>query len=174
MTSPRGTVAAARLYVILQIERTYPLGAIKTGPLGEFRERVPADAWRAHVLVMAPGFAARLLTLHLPAGGGPLDGIEIPVGEIAGTLRLHLPDSGDGGLELRSGPSRVHLRLLADWLTFHGANPGEIWQLPAMMPGVYELCSRERCDSGTLAPGATLELRLAPDEEVGKAQRDGR
>lgn len=164
VTSPRGTVAAARLYVVPEIERTHPLEAIKSGPLGEFRERVPADTSLVHVLAMAPGFAARILSLDLPPGGGPVDGIDVRLGEIAGTLRLHLPEAGDGGLELRSGRSRVPLRLLADWLAFHGAPPGEIWELPAMAPGVYELCSRERCDSGTLGPGSTLALRLTPDE----------
>lgn len=166
VVSPRGSVAAARLYLIPEIDRVYPLAPIKTGPLGEFRQRLPRDASLVHVLVMAPGYAARILSLHLPANGEPVDDVAISVGEMAGTLRLELTAPGDaGGIELRRGSTRVYLTLLAPWAGYHGTRPDEVWELPAMEPGAYELCSRDACEAGTLGPGGTLDLRLTAVEE---------
>lgn len=176
VVSPRGPVAAARLYLIPEIARAYPLAAIKTGPLGEFRQRLPRDVSLVHVLVMAPGYAARILSLHLPADGEPVDDVSIAVGELGGTLRLELPGTGDvGGIELRRGPTRVYLTLLAPWAGYHGTRQDEVWELPAMEPGAYQLCSREACEAGTLGAGGTLDLRLTPPEEdaEGEAAAEG-
>lgn len=92
------------------------------------------------------------------------------VGEIAGTLRLELPGSGPSGVELRRGPARLHLDLLAPWAGYHGSRPDAVWELPAMEPGEYRLCRRGACEAGTLVPGATLVLRLdgdAPPPQAG-------
>ncbi|HEX2163173.1 MAG TPA: carboxypeptidase-like regulatory domain-containing protein [Thermoanaerobaculia bacterium] len=158
VVSPRGPVAAARLYLVPDVERTYPLRPIKTGPLGEFRERLPAAATFVHLLVMAPGNAARVLPLSLPPGRDRVEGVEIPVGEIGGTLRVLPPATGIGGLVLERGAARIHLRLLDEWMGFHGTRPreGEPWVLPKMEAGPYRLCWRDRCDSGVLAPGGEL------------------
>lgn len=176
VVSPRGPVAAARLYLIPEISGVYPLAPVKTGPLGEFRQRLPREASLVHVLVMAPGYAARILSLHLPANGEPVDDVAIAVGEMAGTLRLELPAAGDaGGIELRRGPTRVYLTLLTPWAGYHGTRPDKVWELPAMEPGAYQLCGRDACEAGTLGAGGTLDLRLTAAEEDadGEAAADG-
>lgn len=175
VVSPRGPVAAARLYLVPEIAEVYPLAPTKTGPMGEFSERLPRNTPRVHVLVMAPGYAARILALSLPPDGEPVEGFEVAVGEISGTLRLELPEGESGGIELRRGPVRVPLMLLAPWAGYHRARPGNMWELPAMEPGAYQLCSREACEGGTLGLGATLVLRLEhPDgEESANAESGG-
>lgn len=173
VVAPHGPVAAAALYLVPAIEQVYPLAAQKTGPRGEFQARVPRHAPLVHVLAMAPGYAARILSLPLPADGRPLDDVEIAVGEVAGTLRLELAGSGASGVELRRGPTSIHLDLLASWAGYHGVRPDESWELPAMEPGEYRLCRRGACESGTLVPGATLVLRLEGDDPPIRAATGG-
>lgn len=164
VVSPTGPVAAAAVYAIPEVDRTHPLAPVKTGPLGAFTARVPADAVGVHLLVLPPGRGARLLYVPLPEGDAPQ--VEVAVGELTGTLRLALPPPGSGLVTLRRGAARAPLPLLRDWARFHGAPPDEAgtWTLAGMEPGPWELCGATGCDGGSVAPGDVLELSVAGEE----------
>lgn len=154
---------------------------LTTDLVGRFRAAVPPWTIRVGLLVLPPGFAARILSLPVEAGRT----MEIAVEPLGGTLVLDL--SGLPALATRSGGERlfpmlahggaeVFLDQLRRWADLHGtAQPDAgTWVLPMMEPGGYALCvtlprstepGRERdaqalCADGQLAPGGELALAL--------------
>lgn len=165
VTAQAGPVAGAWIYAVPEVSRITPLSPIRSGPLGEFEEDVPADAAGVHLLVLPAGRSARLLYLPLGPEADEEPEIEIPVLDLTGTLRLELPAPGSGRVELRRGPARVPARLLADWARFHkvrvNTREAGVWTVPGMEPGPYQLCRAGECDAGILSPGGELELSAA-------------
>jgi hypothetical protein len=163
LATPRVTAGAE---VIAQPE-------LITGLDGGFRLRLPARSPALDLLVLAPGFAAALRTVPLPARG-PL-GVEVePFGATLVLARTALDDAAvpsplsywrigrDGAWATAS--------VLRSWARLHHAPvaPGRL-VIPALEPGEYTFCAprsivqgdfTERCRSGFLPPGGELVLSV--------------
>jgi hypothetical protein len=135
--------------------RLFGAHALYTGALGEFKTDVPGDTLLVSLVVMPPGFAARLVTL--PMSG---DGFDVEVADLGGTLRVDLGErSRHRFLEHRG--TVLPLELLRSWARLHGNEPsGGSWLLPRMEPGSYRLCTPDlECGkAATLDPGGVAVL----------------
>ena len=144
-----------------------------TGVDGSFPAEVPAGAVRADFLVMAPGFAHRLLTAEVKAPDPALSqGIPpqiIQVEAAAGALILDgIAPQGNLPTDtvLLYDRTRFPLDLLLQMLLPKGGivpRDGAL-ALPQMAPGSYGLCSGSPsedtfdCPGGYLPPGGELRL----------------
>lgn len=162
-----GVVAGATVYVMpeLPVARRFGVRPLKTDPHGEFRAKVPADAVGAHLLVLAPGQAARLL--FLPVGAGSTEGvIEIALSDLMGTIRLELPERPASQVDLIRGAARMPLTFFREWALFHGVDvAGHPTALPALEPGLYRLCAGSVCAGGVLPLGGELLISLSGAEQ---------
>jgi len=149
---------------------------ILTGVDGRFELLVPPDTIDLDLLVLPPGFAARIQPVALPLRGE----IQVAVDDVAGTLVLDLASfRGADQAELRpaatllSEGARAALPYLNRWARFHGTRAdADGLVLPWMRPGRYTLCvprdgaaerlagerAREDCASGFLSPNGELRL----------------
>jgi carboxypeptidase family protein len=175
VVSPRGPVAGGRVFGwpdLAEVGVAESVSAV-TDPAGEFSLRLPATARWVNLVVLAPGFALRML--KAPAGpGGPL---QIPVEAGGGTLVLPSAETilAHGGTWVPSG-------IFGLWLQLHGVEPeGDVIRVPDMEAGDYLLCSgagamlalrrgepppANECSGGSLAPYGELSLRLPAGAET--------
>lgn len=182
IVSPRGPVPGAAVVATPEIATAGFLQTsdVVTDPLGSFELRVPAGTAGLRLLVMAPGFAARLLRLPIQPGT-PL---EVAVDPFGGTLHLDLAalDAYEAAAGRPLYPFVTHAGAdarpheLARWAQLHVAPASaRSLSLPMMEPGFYSLClpvpgaSPEappvrRCAEGTLAPNGELTLVLPQGE----------
>lgn len=189
VVSARGPVPGAAVEITPDLSslRRLKLGVthrLTTDVLGRFEARVPAATTGLSLVVLPPGFAARLLAAPVQ----PEKPVEIAVEATGGTLVLDLAslaelmaETGDAWLtpRLLHGGAEAALDVLRQWADLHGApQPQGIragtWVLPMMEPGEYRLCVelversgpgaasvlRPLCASGHLHPGGELVLAL--------------
>jgi hypothetical protein len=145
---------------------------LATDPTGGFELRLPPGAPGVTLVVMAPGFALRLVRILAAA---PPDPLEIAVEPNGGVLVLDLPMPAEPGARrpppvlLRDG-LLVPWPLLGTWASFQGQPPADPSRLvvPQVEAGEYFLCPPRAaagggtagCARGYLAPGGELHLRL--------------
>lgn len=146
---------------------------LATDATGGFELRLPPGTPGLTLVVMAPGFALRLVRILATA---PPDPLEIAVEPNGGDLILDLPSLPEPGAPraprpvlLRDG-LLVPWQLLGTWASFQGQPPADPTRLvvPQVEAGEYLLCpARAAADGGTagcargyLAPGGELHLRL--------------
>lgn len=155
-----------------------------TDVAGQFTLRLPAEAGRFHLAVMAPGFA--LTQVAVDARG--TEPLIVPVRQEGGTLivRYQPPpaSSGPAALVTRSKTALLHQAflwgpMLERWGVAQGYPQGEAdrFVIPMLEPGSYTACfdlpwqsfyegrppaeAASRCVGGELAPGGELILSLA-------------
>jgi hypothetical protein len=183
VVSSRGPVAGARVMVLA---RTPDGGgaAATTGTDGAFQVDLPQPVSRVAAIVSAPGFALR--AFDAPADGEPL---ALQVTEEGGSLEITLPLTGEALLRenlvlgaLQNGLP-VPGSVLGEWAYDQGQSRerrDRVLRVPNVAPGEYRACLVPRqlegslawaatqggstCDSGLLAPGATLSLKPARPE----------
>lgn len=167
VVSDWGPVAGALIYVVPEVPRLTPLSPWKSDPLGAFEARVPADATGVHLFVMAVGRAARLLWVPLAPEIDETPEVEVAIAAPAGRLRLEVPPSSSGRVDLVRGAARVPLGVLRDWATAQGTRlpVAGRWTVDGMEPGPWALCRAAECDHGVLPSGGELELSLSVPEE---------
>jgi len=179
--SPSGPVPGARVMVRSQVNEAGAGSAAEavTGPAGEFTVKLPAGSQLAHVSVLAPGYAIRMLLAPL----GPEPVIEIPMEQVGGVLVFDLGGRTlDEALSARAGllahaGSFVPFQVAAFWARLQRApqhNPHRL-VLPNMEAGDYLLClgpeaqvavprgqepPGAQCSRGSLAPLQELTLAL--------------
>lgn len=183
VVSPVGGVPGARVLVSPRAS-AYRLGTrptTLTGPDGRFEVQVPEDTPGLDLVVLPPGFAARLL--HV--AGVPEGDLEIDVHGAGGTLVLDLgsfavdgrpsePGTTIGDPLLLHDGARASLRSFHSWTRLHGTEAPEDRRmvLPEVSPGEYALCvprgvfgqgEGQECVRGVLAPQG--HLSLAREEE---------
>lgn len=179
-------VAAAEVYAYPRLPRWRRVGLVQrsTGPSGEFELSIPYDALRFDLLVLPPGFAARLLQVPFDPGIAERS-LDLTVDTLGGTLHLR-PGGSQGEVRegtLQSGGAAMFFPPLRRWARLHGSPPTPEggWWLPHFAPGTYRLCSSggSPCAAGELTPGGVLvletpsagEAREEPDPEI-EAGRD--
>ncbi len=169
-----GPVPRARILVSPRV----PLGTTtvfrgglqRTGPEGEFELVLPRQTESVDLLVMAPGYAAKMLQTPLTAGV-PL---MIPLDVVAGELEIGVPEAGaslaEWVLENQEG-ARFPLADFRLWTETHGGSRSvsDALVLPKLEPGAYALCparqkSTGRCTSGFLPANGTLRLSVEMEE----------
>jgi len=184
-------VVAAEVYAYPQLPeyRRTPIVRRATGPGGEFVLNVPFDAVSLDVLVLPPGYAARLLRIPFNPQQASEGFLDLTVDTLGGTL--HLRPGGASGhalsATLESEGATAHARSLHRWSRLHGSppTPEAGWVLPSFAPGVYRLCNSAGapCDEGRLNPGGVLVLETpapgdghagaaAPAEQGGEGEAD--
>ena len=163
-------VVAAEVYAYPQLPeyRRTPIVRRATGPGGEFVLDVPFDALSLDVLVLPPGFAARLLRVPFDPARAMQHPLELAVDALGGTLHLH-PGGSRGesfSATLERDGATAHAQSLHRWARLHGSSPTPEagWLLPSFAPGVYRLCDSAgaSCDEGRLDPGGVLVLETPP------------
>ncbi|MCB1057684.1 MAG: carboxypeptidase regulatory-like domain-containing protein [Acidobacteria bacterium] len=167
VVSERGPVIGAAVRAEPEMADPYRrVGPVErtTDVTGTVEVKVPGSAETLTLLVLAPGYGARLLEVSPPPEDDPL---VITVDDAAGILALDLPpDQGTGRSlsRLRHGSASEDLFSLAGWATVDPATG--LWLLEMEM-GEWWLCPAgtrdERCDGGFLTPGGILELSLETD-----------
>jgi Carboxypeptidase regulatory-like domain len=181
VTSPNGPVAGAEVEVHSPLNDVGAASADRavTGSAGEFTVHLPSGSQYAHVAVVAPGYATRMLVA--PLGDPPL--LEISLELTGGTLAFDLGNrSIEEALRFRAGlvahaGSFVPLATAAYWarlLRVEQPDPHRL-VLPIMEAGDYLLClgpeaqiavahGQEppalQCSAGSLAPLQELTLTL--------------
>lgn len=139
---------------------------VTTGADGRFEFAVGADAAAVDLVVLPPGFAARMVQVPLAVAHEPL---KIRVDRLGGGLRLVLPDSPLAAL-LTHGGASVHSGALGEWGSLRRRAEASELVLGRMEPGDYALCfgvsglGGDPCVRGTLQPGGELVLELPPFE----------
>lgn len=159
-------VAAAEVYAYprLATPRQAPLIQGITDLSGDFVLPVPLDTLELDVLLLPPGYAARLLRLPFDPRTVSDAPRVFPVDTVGGTLHLRPGGSLQDALDatLQSGPASMFFRPLQRWARLHGSSPSPAdgWWLPQFAPGPYRLCSQggTPCDEGDLLPGGVLML----------------
>lgn len=167
VVSERGPVVGAAVRAEPKMTDPYrPEGPVErsTDVTGTAKLRVPVSAESLTILVLAPGYGARLLEVSPPQRNDPL---VIGVDDAAGILALDLPpDQRTRRLlaRLHHGSASENLFPLSQWATIDPATGH--WLLEMEM-GDWWLCPGERrddrCDGGFLGPGGILELSLEQD-----------
>jgi hypothetical protein len=151
-----------------------------TDPEGRFETLVPQTTRTAALVVLAPGFAARILRAVVD----PERPLQIPVSPHGGTLVLDLTAAGRAEppappdaavLDHAGAPGWVGV--LEQWAEFHGQPTPSAgrWMLPMMEIGPYRLCTAggESCDEGALQPGGELVLTLPESRPVEEEPAEG-
>jgi hypothetical protein len=187
--SSTGPVAGAQINAFASTPGTTFGGGDRTisGPAGEFTLKLTSGVEAAHLNILAPGYATRML--RLPLGQAPA--FEIPLEPVGGTLIF---DFGDRTVDqirtgigiLAHGGSFVPLVGTLEWARTQRvpqSDPRRI-VLPNMEAGEYLLCAGpesyvsiplgmapppEQCSRGTLAPLGELVLSLPVPPETAAA-----
>lgn len=137
-----------------------------TGPAGEFSLRLPGGVSIAELMVLAPGFALRMMRMPVSSRSP----VNLTVDPAGGTLVL----PKEGGLLVHGGMWLPADALLELWTNLHGPGAGDRRRIPSLEPGEYAFCEQEAsvalrlggavpeglCSSGSLVPFG--ELTLAP------------
>ncbi|HEY7216387.1 MAG TPA: carboxypeptidase-like regulatory domain-containing protein, partial [Thermoanaerobaculia bacterium] len=112
---------------------------VVTGPDGGFLLKLPVSTQRVNLLVFAPGFAMRMMSVAVERDR-PL---EIAVEPTGGTLVLELPADAEPPPLLAHAGAFTFPLFLQRWATLQGAVqvPGRL-TLPNVEPGAYSLCVR--------------------------------
>lgn len=179
VVSSRGPVAGSQ---VLILARTPDGGAARatTDASGRFEADLPQAASSIAAIVGAPGFALRAFDAAVQE-----QALSLPVSEEGGTLELRLPMTGDEVqrenliLAVYQNGIPIPMAILGRWAYDHGQPRGGVdgaFLVPEMAPGEYRACLIPRemeillpwstapqeggCDSGMLAPGFTLTLKL--------------
>ncbi len=184
VVSPRGPVVGSRVTILARSPDGG--GAVATtGTDGAFHVDLPQKVARVTAVVSAPGFAFR--AIDASAEG---ESLTLQVSEEGGNLEVALPLTGDEiarenlVLAMYQNGLSVPASLLVQWAYDHGQPRDGVdrtLRIPHMAPGEYRACLLPRqleillpwsappegagCDSGLLAPGATLSLK--PGRPVG-------
>lgn len=190
VVSPSGPVADATVRLVPAFTGRGPVAVVNavTAPNGRFEADVPGYVGDLNVLVLPPGYTARILPWHLPAvaaGGGAIPPLQIRVDTGGGTLHLG-PEPGragqaPSGLLLHQG-AMVGVESFSGWGELPaGAAAGNFAEprieIPSVQSGYYRLCSRSllapdatagvrRCDEGFLPDGGELALTIPSKTEA--------
>jgi len=178
VSSSRGPVVGSQVLVLARTPGGG--GAVATsGTDGSFHVDLPQRVSRVEAIVSAPGFALR--AFDASAEGEPL---ALQVTEEAGNLEITIPLTDDEALRenlilaVFQNGLYVPGSILGQWTADQGQSRerrGRALQVPNVAPGEYRACLVPRpmedslssilisegaaCDSGLLAPGATLSLK---------------
>jgi hypothetical protein len=173
VVSSLGPVPGAELTAFPSLDQVGFATAVSavTGPDGQFTLALHSGTARIDLLVLAPGFALRML----PIGLQPARPLEISVEQDGGTLVLEVPEDHSAFPLLAHAGTFTVPALLQRWAVLQGSRrtPGRL-VLPNVEPGAYSLCIRAsadlrqgkeppadgRCESGILPPLGELRLRL--------------
>jgi hypothetical protein len=176
--SPRGPVAGSRVMVLSRLPGGGG-GIATTSPDGAFTVELPQVSPRVVAIVSSPGFALR--AFDAATEGKPLS---LTVTEEGGWLEIVIPGNGEDlerdnlTLAVLQNGLPVPVSVLNKWAQDQGqprtTADGRL-RAPNVAPGEYRVClvpQRQElallwgaplegatCDSGTLAPGATLSLK---------------
>ncbi len=179
VSSLSGPVADATLQLIPAFSEQAPSAVIEvnTAVDGTFEARVPAHVRELDVLVLPPGFAAKIFGYTLPPehrADGADRPLEIAVEPVGGTLTLGA-DAGESPEPsvVIHADAMVGVEHFARWsrLLDHAARTGEGIRIPQLEPGWYRLCPRSllapegaqgpgSCDEGFLSAGGELRLSI--------------
>ncbi len=178
VVSPRGPVAGSQVMILARTPDGG--GAISTSDAsGRFEADLPVAVSRIAAIVSAPGFALRAFDTVVQEND-----LSLQLTEEAGSLELLLPLTGDEVqrenliLAVYQNGVPLPMSVLGRWAYDHGQPKGGIdgaFRVPEVAPGEYRACLIPRemeilvpwspapqgggCDSGLLAPGATLSLK---------------
>jgi hypothetical protein len=171
VTSPNGPVAGAEVEVHSPLNSVGAGSADRavTGPAGEFTVHLPSGSQFAHVAVLAPGSATRMLVA--PLGDPPV--LDIALELAGGSLAFDLGNrSIEDSLRSRAGllahaGSFVPLATAAYWARLLGVEQPDPHRLllPIMEAGDYLLCLGPEAQTAVargLEPPALLPRRSGP------------
>lgn len=179
VSSPRGPVAGSQV-TVLSRSIDGGGGSAMTSTDGSFTVELPRRSPRVVAIVSAPGFALR--AFDAPGEGHPLT---LPVTEEGGRLEITFSEDGEDrlrenlGLAVFQNGLSIPASILTEWAYDQGEArdaSGRRLQVSNVAPGEYRICLVPRqvldaltwasppdgvpCDSGLLAVGATLSLKL--------------
>lgn len=155
-----GGIAGARLVVFPDVADSArrSVRTLTTAGDGSFRLSVPSETFQVRGVLLAAGYAARVVRIPVGEGGGP---VLLSVDRLAGTLDLQAGEGLGPDSVLFVDGTPIWLAMLQEWArTARGLTRPDRWVLPSMGVGSYRICNRSsECAEGFLHPGDTLVLQ---------------
>jgi len=151
-------VVGAHVSVIPLAPRGGPVVEAVTDVTGKFDVAVADRAVRLLVVIGAPNRTLQSFDVHATA-----EDMRYDVAPRGGIVILRFGPNPDAPFTLTRDGVEIPLSSMLAWIIAHGAPLDDESNLRVMdlAPGQYRACGRSGCADGVLAPGGTIELRVA-------------